>query len=64
MPPATTVAATSGSTASRKTTRYSVDVGVPLTRSSVNGRFRSTRLPPTDTARLQPATISVRATAM
>src|SRR5215831_12621453 len=32
-------------------------------RSRVNGRLRSTSPPPTATARLQPATISVRATA-
>src|SRR5215470_16992012 len=63
VPAATMVAAASGNTASRNTTRYSADVGVPVTRSSVNGRLRSTRLPPTVTARLQPATTSVRTTA-
>ncbi len=59
---ATTVAATSGTAASNRTTRDSTLTGVPLTRSRVNGRFLSTR-PPAETARLQPATISVSATA-
>ena len=37
---------------------------MPVTRSSVNGRLRSTRLPPTATARLHPATTSVSTTAI
>ena len=40
--------------------KTSRDLGVPVTRSSVNCRLRSTRLPPTVTARLQPATSTVR----
>src|SRR5487761_1290787 len=63
MTAATTVAAASGRAASMRTTRDSVPTGVPLTRSNVNGRLRSTRPPPTATARLQPATTSVSATA-
>jgi hypothetical protein len=63
MAAATTVAATSGTAASSMTTRESTLTGVPLTRSRVNGRFRSTRPPPTVTARLHPATINVSATA-
>ena len=57
------MAATSGTAASNRTTRDSTLTGVPLTRSRVNGRFLSTRPPPTETARLHPATISVSATA-
>jgi hypothetical protein len=63
MAAAITVAATSGTAASIRTTPDSVPTGVPLTRSRVNGRLRSTRPPPMATARLQPATTSVIATA-
>src|SRR5262249_39975151 len=63
MAAATTVAATSGTAASNRTTRASTSTGVQLTRSKVNGRFLSTRPPPTETARLHPATIRVSATA-
>src|ERR1700749_3137371 len=58
MAAATTVAATSGTAASNRTTRDSA-----LTGGRVNGRFLSTRPPPAETARLHPATISVSATA-
>src|SRR5260221_398307 len=47
MPAATTVAATSGTAASIRTTRDSTPTGVPLTRSRANGRFLSTSPPPT-----------------
>src|ERR1700733_5478061 len=63
MPPASTVAATSGTAASSITTLVSTPTEVPLTRNRVKGRFRSTRPPPTVTARLHPATIRVSATA-
>jgi IS30 family transposase len=46
-----------------RTTLDSALTGTPLTRSKVNGRLRSTRPPPTATARLQPATIRVSVTA-
>src|SRR5215468_4469018 len=63
MPAETTVAANRGTAASSRTTLDSTPTGVPLTRSRVNGRLRSTSPPPTATARLQPATMRVSATA-
>jgi hypothetical protein len=58
-PAATTVAPTRGTIDSSTTTRVRVLSGVPESRSRVKGRLRSSRLPATLTARLQPATMRV-----
>ena len=56
----TIATSTSGTAASSTTTRRRCASGMPVRRSSVNGRLRSIRPPATDTARLQPAMTRLR----